>query len=182
LNQDELLMKTSNNVPLKFKAFHLEQLIDKYFGYNIHQKSQNGLRCDDCEKKGVENYFGFNKFYFLNPPAILVVVLKRFRQTKWSVQKEDKNVPISLELDLSKYLLSKRNRSSNSISSPSLKYSLYGIVEQHGSLSFGHYICYVKKESGTWYYISDSHYSKTSENDIKRNEGGYILFYKRHSE
>lgn len=183
--KDELYMDVSSNEALSFDQFGLEFLIDRHFGYNIHQRSASEFRCETCEGNFTENYFASNKFYLLNPPPILVIVLKRFRQTKYSVQKEDKQVPISLELDLTRYLLKTTTKNDNNslnnnveISS-TLKYSLYGIIEQQGSLSFGHYVSYVKKESGTWYYVSDSHFSKISEKEISENKSAYILFYKK---
>jgi len=187
---EELVMDTQDNAPLKIDAGRMAGLIDRFFGYNVYQRAANGLKCDNCEKNHVQNYFGSTKYYFVTPPPILVVLLKRYRQGRFGVQKEERSVAIELDLDLTRYALERRPTLSGPEDAPpaettspvnkiSLKYQLYGIVEQHGSLSFGHYICYVKKESGQWYYISDSHFSPVSEHEIRKNTSGYMFFYKR---
>lgn len=190
LETEELVMDTLDNAPLNIDGGRMTGLIDRFFGYNVYQRTGNGLRCDNCEKNHVQNYFGSTKYYLVTPPPILVVLLKRYRQTRFSVQKEERPIALELDLDLTRYTLERRPVTPESGDAPTsgdagpvnksaVRYQLYGIVEQHGSLSFGHYICYVKKESGQWYYISDSHFSPVSEHEIRKNTSGYMFFYRR---
>lgn len=184
--KEELHMVTANNTPLSLPSNELYGLVDRYFAYNVYQRATSGLRCDNCEKTINKNYFGFNKFYFVTPPPILIVMLKRYRQSHYSVRKDDRPIKIEMELNLSRYALArnpirpddKQTDRTTELKLPNIRYSLYGIVEQHGSLSFGHYICYVKKDSGQWYYVSDSHYSSVNESEVAKNTGGYLYFYR----
>lgn len=184
--KEELFMATACNAPLSLSPNDLYGLIDRYFAYNVYQRATSGLRCDNCEKSLKKNYFGFNKFYFVTPPAILIVMLKRYRQSHYSVRKDDRPIKVEMELNLSRYALARnplrpgeqQSDRSSEFQLPDVRYSLYGIVEQHGSLSFGHYICYVKKDSGQWYYVSDSHYSAVGQSEVEKNTGGYLYFYR----
>ncbi len=58
-----------------------------------------------------------------------------------------------------------------------LFYRLYAAVHHSGGLGGGHYTCFVKKESGKWYYISDSYFSETTLDKVVNSEP-YILYYR----
>ena len=87
---------------------------------------------------------------------------------------------MNLEVDLSPYVLRHtKGKVDGPTPSPPVRYQLYGIVEQQGSIHGGHYVCYVKKESGNWYYVSDSRFSGVSEAQVRELRSGYIYFYQR---
>lgn len=157
-----------------------EAYLKSYFDVKVHSSLEDGFKCDKCKRNDkASNYFGYNQFYIVTPPEILVILLKRFKPGRWGIQKDDRKVKCAMELDLTRYLLVQtKDRNEVPVSNKSLKYELYGIVEQAGSINGGHYVCYVKKESGSWYYISDSHVSLVSESQIRANNSGYIYFYK----
>lgn len=158
-----------------------EELLGNYFDFKIHSSKEHGYKCDKCKKSDKSSgYFGFNKNYIINPPEILVIVLKRFKPGRFGMQKDDSKVSCGLILDLTRYCLARSSKNDASVVPPKeLKYRLYGIVEHSGTISGGHYVCYVRKESGAWYYISDSHFSEVSEESIKKNKSGYLYFYEQ---
>lgn len=81
------------------------------------------------------------------------------------------------DLDLSPYVISKKNGLNEDIS---LLYDLYAVSNHYGSLSFGHYTAYCKNpENGNWYDFNDSSVSQLhSENDVISNSA-YVLYYIR---
>lgn len=61
----------------------------------------------------------------------------------------------------------------------SYMYDLYGIVNHYGTMSFGHYIGFVKNEhTGEWLKYNDSRVTPITEDQVQTN-AAYILFYKR---
>jgi ubiquitin C-terminal hydrolase len=147
-----------------------EQLIARFFDFSIYSRSKNNYKCDKCKDHST---FGYNKYYILKAPEILVICLKKFEKTAYGMKKYSKSVTFSLEMDLSRYVLEESGKPYEN-----LQYELYGAVQHSGSLNGGHYVCYVKKESGSWYYISDSYYNKVSASTALASDA-YLLFYKR---
>lgn len=147
-----------------------EKLIAKYFDFNIYSKDTTNYQCETCKE---ESTYGYNKFYILSAPEILVICLKKFEKTVTGMKKYSKNITFSLELNLARYFLEVEGKL------PEItRYELYGAVQHSGSLNGGHYVCYVKKESGNWYYISDSFFNKVNVN-AALNSDAYLLFYRR---
>lgn len=173
LNVKTLLRKAPETPP--------ESYLEQSMGYRVHQSIDGGFKCDKCKRSDkASDYFGFNKSFVVNPPAVLVILLKRFRPGRFGMQKDDRKVQMSMEIDLAPYALIKTTGPSDLPAPvPPIRYTLCGIVEQSGSLNGGHYICYVKKPSGAWYYISDSSVHSISESQVAALRSGYIYFYQR---
>ena len=148
-----------------------DKLLDNFFDFKIHTRGKDSYECERCKSA---SDVGFNKHYFVRTPQILVICLKKFDKTFAGVKKHSKSVSCSAELDLSKYAVLR-----DGVRRPEeLHYELYGAVQHSGSLHGGHYVCYVKKESGCWYYVSDSHFSKVAQS-AALNSDAYLLFYRR---
>ncbi len=147
-----------------------EKLIAKYFDFIVYSKDTTNYQCESC--KG-ESTYGYNKFYVLTAPEILVICLKKFEKTVTGMKKYSKNVSFSLELNLSRYILEMEDKAPQTT-----KYELYGAIQHTGSLNGGHYVCYVKKQSGSWYYISDSFFNKVNAS-AALNSDAYLLFYRK---
>nr|XP_022291044.1 ubiquitin carboxyl-terminal hydrolase 25-like isoform X2 [Crassostrea virginica] len=68
-------------------------------------------------------------------------------------------------------------------SSGSVTYSLFGVVNHHGSIYGGHYTSYVKhltnREEDFWYYCNDSYVQQISTRDVLHSNEAYLLFYNR---
>lgn len=111
----------------------------------------NRVGCERCTKR----YGGKDKKTVLrdaskqlliyNPPAVLILHLKRFQVLRYRPSKITKHVKFSTVLDLGPFC-SKRARNLPTINDGQTKvlYSLYGVVEHSGSLHGGHYVAYVK--------------------------------------
>ena len=82
-----------------------------------------------------------------NPPAVLVIHLKRFEMRRPEFQKRTNTIKFEELLDLAPYCSSSCLR--NERREQNIWYSLYGVVVHSGSLNSGHYVAYVKERSDT---------------------------------
>lgn len=56
-------------------------------------------------------------------------------------------------------------------------YSLCGIINHKGELSYGHYTCFAKNDNDEWFYFNDNEVRKVQANEINTAEN-YIIFFK----
>ncbi|ANB13972.1 Ubp1p [Sugiyamaella lignohabitans] len=61
-------------------------------------------------------------------------------------------------------------------------YNLKATVIHYGSHNFGHYVCFRKCEQGFWWRISDHSVDLTTEHEVLRTQGVFMLFYERDHE
>ena len=129
----------------------------------------------------------------IDPPNNLIINLKRFSQSGFSISKNTKKVTFPLSLNMDNYVIHRINKDDeeqvylyeNACLStewvPKYKYRLYGIVCHQGGLSGGHYISYASYEyrnENMWFYFSDTFVDRVKEEDVLKCEP-YILFYRR---
>lgn len=115
----------------------------------------NKVSCDNCtqkhggnDKKPVYNN-ATKQLLIYNPPAVLILHLKRFQVCRYRPAKVSKYVKFPTLLDLAPFC-SKRTKDLPSFENSrqtKILYSLYGVVEHSGSMHGGHYIAYVKVRS-----------------------------------
>jgi ubiquitin C-terminal hydrolase len=107
------------------------------------------------------------RLLFWSFPKILVITLKRFIDEN---NKNNKKVIFPIEeLDLSKYVVGYNKNI--------YKYSLYGVCNHHGSVSFGgHYTSIVKSGEGQWMEYNDNLVKETKKIISTK---AYCLFYRR---
>jgi len=80
-----------------------------------------------------------------NPPAVLVIHLKRFEMKKPRYEKRTDMIKFEQLLDLAPYCSSWCLR--NEHHERNIWYSLYGVVVHSGSLNSGHYVAYIKERN-----------------------------------
>ena len=153
------------------KMTTLQNLIYNYFQFNILAFNKQQFTCETCKDNST---YGFKKYLIYKPPPILIICLKKFEKDSFfTLKKSDKEFKIDDTVDLSKYMLNEiKNKGRKVI------YKLYCVIHHQGNLSSGHYACYVQKETGQWYYISDAHFQRV-ECEKVLNSNPYMLFYKR---
>jgi len=170
VKRDSLFIDLSKEVNTAVVKTDTERLLARYFDFTIYSRKKNNYKCDKCKEAST---YGYNKNYLFSLPEILVICLKKFEKTYSGMKKYSKNVTFSTELDLSRFVLEKSGRETEDA-----RYELYGAVQHSGSLNGGHYVCYVMKESGSWYYISDSYFNKVAVSTAL-NSDAYLLFYRK---
>lgn len=106
---------------------------------------------------------------------ILIIHLKRFKYTKWSREKIDREVIFPLEgLDISQWVVNDEQIEDDAI------YDLYGVSNHSGGLGGGHYTAYVKNlVDNEWYDCNDSWARRVHDLDDIVSSEAYVLFYKR---
>ncbi|XP_023016937.1 ubiquitin specific protease 16/45 isoform X2 [Leptinotarsa decemlineata] len=111
----------------------------------------NKVSCEMCTKRhgGPNNKLVYTdaskQLLIYNPPAVLILHLKRFQVYRFRSAKVSKFVKFTTLLDLAPFC-SKRSQNLPTFEEGQTKvlYSLYGVVEHSGSIHGGHYVAYVK--------------------------------------
>ena len=104
----------------------------------------NEYLCSRCDAEGRPPMTSaLKRTLIYNPPAVLVLHLKRFKQTTVEFKKCNQHVTYDEYLDIGPYCSSNslRNSEPNDVN---VWYSLYGVVVHKGSLTSGRYVSYIK--------------------------------------
>ena len=119
--------------------------------------------------------------YIWEVPEILIIHLKRFTNeivynNYCRTEKNSTKIDFPLDnLDLSDYISPHNKKEA--------KYELYGVVQQHGTLSGGHYTACCKNAiNNNWYEFNDSNVTYIEPNKVESevvSSSAYILFYKK---
>ncbi|EXB99718.1 Ubiquitin carboxyl-terminal hydrolase 21 [Morus notabilis] len=131
------------------------------------EDSEIKFTCENCkEEVAVEKQLMVDQ-----APSVAVFHLKRFKADGSFVEKIDKHVDFSLELDLQSY------STSTSGDNAGLMYDLYGIIVHVGfSSASGHYFSFIRSSPDTWYRLDDSRVTRVREEYVL-SQNAYILFY-----
>ena len=112
-------------------------------------------------------------------PQILIIQLKRFYGSGFTARKLDSFVDFPEILDMKQYIIGPQKNEDE------VKYRLYAVSNQFGSLYGGHYTANARvrdpREPGEdkgWYSFNDSLVSKSSESSA-HSSAAYVLFYER---
>lgn len=145
-------------VPLNNNNSLLE-CIDQYF----NDENLSEWKCDHCNtiqksEKTVRTW---------KNPEILMIAIKRFDA---NLRKNNRNISIPLELDISKYSFDKNS-----------KYKLCSVGYHLGSYHGGHYVCIGREnrenyDKNLWYIADDDNVKKIENPNI---EQGYLYFYQK---
>jgi ubiquitin C-terminal hydrolase len=122
----------------------------------------NQFYCSSCQKlENIRRQSSVERF-----GQILIIQLKRFKETPWGMRKN--SIPVNYPMTIDTALYADRATGD---------YHLFGVVCHFGDLMGGHYTCIVKdSKTKNWYSISDSSVSECHERDAQHS-GAYILFY-----
>ena len=146
------------------KDITLEDCIHKYTEYEILD-TDNQWECEKCKKK--QNAKKKDNFWKL--PKILIIQIKRFDK---KLKKNNSYIKFPLQdLDLSKYCMGYNNET--------VKYNLYAVGCHEGNTEGGHYYCYSLNNNGNWYCYNDSNISQIDQDNVKKSNSAYCLFYIR---
>lgn len=147
----------------------------EYFSVAEVLDENNQWYCPHCKKFVCAE----KKLDIWQVPKILIIQLKRFYGSGWSTRKLDKFVDFPEILDMKKYVIGPQKDEEGE-----LKYRLYAVSNQYGSLGGGHYTAYARVRDPNdnadkgWYDFDDSYVSKSSEHDA-HSSAAYVLFYER---
>ncbi|KRT80908.1 Peptidase, partial [Oryctes borbonicus] len=146
--------------------------------------SNNKVSCELCTKRygGQEKKTVYTtatkQLLIYNPPAVLILHLKRFQVYHFRPTKVSKHVTFPTLLDLAPYC-SKRSQSlpTFEVGQTQVLYSLYGVVEHSGSIHGGHYVAYIKvrpkleKTSYRWQFLPKNQKERKPSDGLKGAQG-----------
>ena len=121
------------------------------------------------------------KFDVYSLPDVLVIHLKRFRQSRFSREKLDVHIDFPLEgLDMAAYVPEDALAACQA-AGKSTVYDLYAVSDHFGGLGGGHYTAHAKNHrTGEWFYFNDSSAgSVRGDDDGVVTSAAYLLFYQR---
>lgn len=194
--EDDMLFNTDHiqRIPSSSVCLKLADLLDFHFSTQMLNNVDNFYTCPKCtEEVDLDKNIRFLTIFYriYQPPDYLCISLKRFRQVTRgfgiSFAKDDRHVEFELELDISKYCLSKNLffliifLGKNDAEEQFL-YELIAVMVHSGSLKGGHYTAYAKHKSSTgepqWYHYSDTKFHHVAPSAVLKAQA-YMLFYKR---
>jgi len=176
-NAPEEILEDGQTITLKdcFEEFRRPEMLD----------DENKWYCNKCK----EHVRATKQMEIYKPPPILIVNLKRFKQSGNASrffgmysgggygQKIDNEVKFPLEgLDITELVLGHTDKSKPLI------YDCYAVSNHYGNMGFGHYTAYAKNPiDKTWYEFDDSRVTPIRskiESQVVGN-AAYNLFFRR---
>ncbi|WCJ29906.1 Ubiquitin carboxyl-terminal hydrolase 23 [Euphorbia peplus] len=147
----------ADTLPVALRNFTAAELLDG---------GEKEYHCQQCKKKVRAK----KRLTVHKCPYVLTIHLKRFHALDPG-RKVDKRVVFNSSLDMKPFV-------SDSYEGD-LKYSLYGVLVHFGhNTHSGHYVCFVRTSSGTWYLLNDNEVRQVSEKRVLEQKA-YMLFYVR---
>lgn len=140
----------------------------------------NKYYCETCKTHNDAK----KKLYIWEPPEILIIQLKRFKNEKTVYGRYEQTKTHSVvKFPLKGLTLDDNYCDINNANKRGQMYDLYGISEHMGSCIGGHYIAHcLNKLNGKWYQFDDSRVHHVPDEDIENEivgKNAYILFYVR---
>lgn len=162
----------------------IEEALKEFTAVEFLTKATNFYKCENCEKLKKVNSGSMRRFFIYDPPKILTLVLKRYRQVGLGrFEKVNTQVKFQETLVLDPFVTQKIPKTDveefKKSATEKYVYNLYGIVVQSGNLSSGHYVSYTKhiiNGEDMWFYHSDTHFTPVPKDQVLKCQP-YILFY-----
>ena len=130
----------------------------------------NKYDCGRCKAKTDAS----KSFAFLHLPEVLVIHIKRFNFSNYWGSKKNDTVVFPEYLDMSHFLSPERMEGTQAAN-----FSLFGVINHHGSFGGGHYTSFVRNQSlNRWLLCDDSRVYAATLEDVLKSQA-YVLFYQR---
>lgn len=159
-NLDKLINWMTISIEVKIQS---NIPISLYDCLNLFQSGSevSDFVCDSCKKQTK----AVIKTHIYKSPKILIICLKRFTN---QLKKIDNFVEIPFEISLDEYIPNDcKNRN----------YELFALINHHGQLDFGHYICHAKVND-KWMCFDDQNVYEILLDVVKQNmKNSYVLLY-----
>merc|ERR1719219_2111203 len=155
----DLSVPLGSTVESCLKKFTAEETLD----------GQEKPMCDNCIKQRK-----MRKVYKMwRLPDILIVHLKRFKQTGSRYRSKDSSrVRLDERLSVGGFLHERADKSQTA------SYQLYAVSNHMGDTGGGHYTASCKNSDNSWRYCNDMRVSNVSSNEVQSSDA-YVLFYQK---
>lgn len=149
----------------------------KLFTKEERLSDEDAWSCPFCQK---EQRGATKKLGLWSCPDILVIHLKRFRQT--ALRRNKLNILVNFPvtgLDMGRHIVQKEGSSNRTSQAGADMYDLYGVTNHYGNMNGGHYTAFCKNPIDFhWYEFDDTHVKPINNRDIV-SRAAYLLFYQR---
>ncbi|XP_071462146.1 ubiquitin carboxyl-terminal hydrolase 51 [Marmota flaviventris] len=151
----------------------------QWFTRPEHLGSSAKIKCSSCQ-----SYQESTKQLTMKKlPIVACFHLKRFEHVGKQRRKINTFISFPLELDMTPFLAStkesrmKEGQPSSTDCVPNEnKYSLFAVINHHGTLESGHYTSFIRQQKDQWFSCDDAIITKATIEDLLYSEG-YLLFY-----
>ncbi|XP_036271699.1 ubiquitin carboxyl-terminal hydrolase 51 [Pipistrellus kuhlii] len=150
----------------------------QWFTRPEHLGSGAKIKCSHCQ-----SYQESTKQLTMKKlPIVACFHLKRFEHLGKQRRKINTFISFPLELDMTPFLAStKESRMKDGQPPPECapnenKYSLFAVINHHGTLESGHYTSFIRQQKDQWFSCDDAVITKATIEDLLYSEG-YLLFY-----
>ncbi|KAM5221423.1 ubiquitin carboxyl-terminal hydrolase 51 [Ctenodactylus gundi] len=150
----------------------------QWFTRPEHLGSSAKIKCSSCQ-----SYQESTKQLTVKKlPIVACFHLKRFEHVGKQRQKINTFISFPLELDMTPFLASTKESRMKEGQSPTdsvpneNKYSLFAVINHHGTLESGHYTSFIRQQKDQWFSCDDAIITKATIEDLLYSEG-YLLFY-----
>jgi hypothetical protein len=126
--------------------------------------SDNMWKCDACGEESC----ALRRVALLSAPPNLILHLKRFKMRGKHIERDNAEVLLDNELDLSRFVVD---------GGDALQYQLVGVVCHSGTVGFGHYTAYGKR-AGDWFSFNDATVVQRAPPRVA-SAAPYVLYYAR---
>ncbi|XP_037009655.2 ubiquitin carboxyl-terminal hydrolase 51 [Artibeus jamaicensis] len=150
----------------------------QWFTRPEHLGSGAKIKCSSCQ-----SYQESTKQLTMKKlPIVACFHLKRFEHLGKQRRKINTFISFPLELDMTPFLSSTKESRMKDGQPPTdcvpneNKYSLFAVINHHGTLESGHYTSFIRQQKDQWFSCDDAVITKATIEDLLYSEG-YLLFY-----
>nr|XP_019575541.1 PREDICTED: ubiquitin carboxyl-terminal hydrolase 51 [Rhinolophus sinicus]XP_019575542.1 PREDICTED: ubiquitin carboxyl-terminal hydrolase 51 [Rhinolophus sinicus]XP_019575543.1 PREDICTED: ubiquitin carboxyl-terminal hydrolase 51 [Rhinolophus sinicus] len=150
----------------------------QWFTRPEHLGSSAKIKCSSCQ-----SYQESTKQLTMKKlPIVACFHLKRFEHLGKQRRKINTFISFPLELDMTPFLASTKESRMKADQPPTdcapneNKYSLFAVINHHGTLESGHYTSFIRQQKDQWFSCDDAVITKATIEDLLYSEG-YLLFY-----
>ncbi|KAM9042905.1 LOW QUALITY PROTEIN: ubiquitin carboxyl-terminal hydrolase 51 [Megaptera novaeangliae] len=150
----------------------------QWFTRPEHLGSSAKIKCSSCQ-----SYQESTKQLTMKKlPVVACFHLKRFEYVGKQRRKINTFISFPLELDMTPFLASTKESRMKEGQPPidcapiENKYSLFVVINHHGTLESGHYTSFIQQQKDQWFSCDDAVITKATIEDLPYSEG-YLLFY-----
>ncbi|KAM9181434.1 LOW QUALITY PROTEIN: ubiquitin carboxyl-terminal hydrolase 51 [Dugong dugon] len=144
----------------------------QWFTRPEHLGSSAKIKCSSCQ-----SYQESTKQLTMKKlPIVACFHLKRFEHVGKQRQKINTFISFPLELDMTPFLAStKESRMKDQPPTDNVpnqnKYSLFAVINHHGTLESGHYTGFIRQQKDQWFSCDDAIITKATTEDLLYSEG-----------
>jgi ubiquitin carboxyl-terminal hydrolase 1 len=186
--REELVRKAAETDNDKLQSLYqsrTEELSDALAEKTISEEKYKRLKPSKIKELGDKT----KQSMFTQPVSdILMIHINRSVFDLHSGYSKKNYTPVAFPvcLDMGRYVVDAENKTNHDSKVPmhglldvSVWYKLKAAIIHYGSAHFGHYVCYRRCDKGFWWRVSDESVSLTSEANVLRSQGVFMLFYER---